>query len=52
MPREKPQRSELPEAVDREKFTAVMRKLLATPPLPKAAITRKHKLRTAHPKAQ
>jgi len=31
----------LPETVDREQFTNVMRKLISSPPLPKAAIARK-----------
>ena len=37
----KPEKQPIPETVDREQFTAVVRKLLATPPLPKSAIPRK-----------
>jgi hypothetical protein len=37
--------------VDREEFTNVVRKLLATPPLPQAAIPRKRGLKTARPKS-
>jgi hypothetical protein len=35
--------------VDREQFTSVVRKLIATPPLPKALVSRKI-ARTARPK--
>lgn len=35
--------------VDREQFTEVMRKLIAAPPLPKAAIPRK-RAKTVRPK--
>jgi len=36
-----PEKQPLPETVDREQFTNAIRKLLATPPIPKAAIPRK-----------
>jgi|CZKS01.1.fsa_nt_gi uncharacterized protein YdiU (UPF0061 family) len=36
--------------VDREEFTNVVRKLLATPPLPQAAIPRKRSVKTVRPK--
>ena len=43
----------LPKTVDREQFTDVLRKLIAAPPLPKAAIPRKSKPKTARqPKSQ
>lgn len=35
--------------VDREQFTKVVRKLIATPPNPKAAIPRKRAVKTARP---
>lgn len=37
--------------VDRQKFEGVVRKLLATPPLPKAVVSRQI-ARKAHPKAR
>ena len=39
----------LPETVDRKEFTDVICKLIAAPPLPKAAIERKRPVKTASP---
>lgn len=44
-----PEKQKLPETVDREQFTEVMHKLIATPPLPKAAIPRKRAPKKADP---
>lgn len=38
--------------VNREEFTNVVRKLLATPPLPKSAIPRKRSVKTVRPKSR
>lgn len=45
----KPEKQPLPETVDRAEFTAAIRKLIATPPIPKAAIPRKRAVKTARP---
>lgn len=41
MSKQKSTKQPLPETVDREQFTAVMQKLIASKPIPKAAIPRK-----------
>ena len=43
----KPQKQPIPETVDREQFTAAIRKLIAAKPITKASIPRKRAARTA-----
>ena len=45
----KPEKQPLPETVDRQQFTDVMRRLVASPPLPKSAIARKRPTKRASP---
>jgi len=46
-----PNSGDLTTSVNRQELTSVVRKLLATPPLPKSSIPRKRTTRMARPKA-